>query len=88
VYTTAEVRAKIADGPSAGLPDDVPIAAAGPIVDVDAHAESAVEFLTANDVFVADLLVARDCDVARRFASAANVGGLCVNSTVLAPDIG
>lgn len=87
VYTTEEVRAKITDSLSIGLPG-VPIAAVGPIVDVDVHAESAVKFLTANNVVVADLLVAQDQNVAGRFENAANVGGLCVNRTVLVRDFG
>lgn len=85
VYTTEDVRTKIASSPAAvGL--DVPVYTAGPIVDVDAHAESAVKFLTTNGVGVADLLVAQDADVARRFGQVAAVNGLCLNDTVLAPD--
>jgi len=60
VYTTEELRAKIAESPSASLLPDVPIAAVGPIIDIDVHAEAAVRFLTANNIVVADLMVAED----------------------------
>jgi len=88
VYTTEEVRAKIAESPSASLLPDVPIAAVGPIIDIDVHAEAVVRFLTANNVVIVDLMVAEDQHVARRFENVANVGGLCVNSTILARDFG
>ncbi|VVC31416.1 GPCR family 3, C-terminal,Bride of sevenless protein [Cinara cedri] len=86
IYTTDDVRTKIVDGPQLGL--DVPITAVGPIIDVDAHVESAVKFLTVNNISVADVLVAQDSEVARRFEGIANANGLCINSTVLVRELG
>ncbi|XP_001949289.1 uncharacterized protein LOC100160726 [Acyrthosiphon pisum] len=84
IYTTEDIRAKIS--PSIGL--DIPIVTAGPIIDVDIHAEAAVKFLTVNNISVADVLIAQDLDVAQRFESVAKDNGLCLNRTVLAHDFG
>lgn len=82
MYTTEDVRTKIAESPSIGL--DVPIITVGNIIDIDIHAESAVKFLTINNIFVVDILVAQDLDIAQRFENAANAEGLCLNKTILA----
>ncbi|XP_060833940.1 uncharacterized protein LOC132917285 [Rhopalosiphum padi] len=84
IYTTEDIRAKIS--PSIGL--DIPIITAGPIIDVDVHAEAAVKFLIVNNINVADVLIAQDLDVAQRFESVAKDNGLCLNSTVLAHNFG
>lgn len=86
MYTTEDIQPVIASSPSIGL--DVPIATVRPIVDVDVHAESAVKFLKANGVDAADLLVAQDLDVARRFGNVTKANGLCLNRTILAQDFG
>jgi len=67
---------------------DIPIITAGPIIDVDVHAEAAVKFLIVNNINVADVLIAQDLDVAQRFESVAKDNGLCLNSTVLAHNFG
>ncbi|XP_050056702.1 uncharacterized protein LOC114121371 [Aphis gossypii] len=84
IYTTEDIQAKIS--PSIGL--DIPIITAGPIIDVDIHAEAAVKFLIVNNIDVADVLVAQDLDVAQRFESVAKDNGLCLNRTVLAQNLG
>jgi len=67
---------------------DIPIVTAGPIIDVDIHAEAAVKFLTVNNISVADVLIAQDLNVAQRFESVAKDNGLCLNRTVLAHNFG
>ncbi|CAH1726509.1 unnamed protein product [Aphis gossypii] len=84
IYTTEDIQAKIS--PSIGL--DIPIITAGPIIDVDIHAEAAVKFLIVNNIDIADVLVAQDLDVAQRFESVAKDNGLCLNRTVLAQNLG
>lgn len=84
IYTTEDIRAKIS--PSIGL--DIPIVTAGPIIDVDIHAEAAVKFLTLNNISVADVLVAQDLNVAQRFETVAKDNRLCLNRTVLAHNLG
>jgi len=70
VYATEVVRAKIAENPSASLLLDVPIAAFNSVVDVEVQDKAAVRFLTANNVVVADLLVAQDQHLARQTSAA------------------
>lgn len=86
IYTTEDIRTKIVESPSIGL--EVPITTVGPIIDVDIHAESAVKFLTVNNVKVVDVLVAQSLDVAQRFENISKVNGLCLNRTILAQDFG
>ncbi|XP_025199296.1 uncharacterized protein LOC112597454 [Melanaphis sacchari] len=84
IYTTEDIRSKI--NQSVGL--DIPIITAGPIIDVEIHAEAAVKFLIVNNIDVADVLIAQDPDVTQRFESVARDNGLCLNRTVLAHDFG
>lgn len=77
---------KIMAGPQIGL--NTPIATVGPIIDVDVHVESAVKFLIENNVSVADVLVAQDGDVARRFENIAKANGLCLNKTIVVQEFG
>lgn len=86
MYTTEDVRMKIAASPTISL--DVPIVTVGPIIDVEIHAESAVKFLVVNNINVVDVLVAQDTDVAQKFENVAKVNGLCSNNTVLALEFG
>lgn len=86
IYTTEDIRSKVSVNPSIGL--DVPIATVGPIIDIDIHSEAAVKFLSANDIDVADVMIAQDLDVAQKFENVAKANGLCLNRTVLAHEFG
>lgn len=86
IYTTEEIRTKIVESPQIG--SDVPIATAGRTIDVDVHVESAVKFLTVNNISAVDVLVAQDLGIAQRFDRIAKVNGLCLNEIVAVQEFG